>query len=124
MGRVGEGTGSWWAYIRRDRVTAHGSEDDPRISALRQSGPVFWFVRDNREYVVRDAATLREVEAIVAPVEALGAQQRAESPAPASGEREAASRRLEEAGAKMEREIADLIAKVLADGRARLQPEK
>lgn len=113
VGHTDEGPGSWWAYIKADRVMGGRATDDPRVNALREGGPVFWFVRDKREYVVRDAAALREVEQIVAPVEALGAGQKE-----GTGQG-GMSPRMEQATAQMERKITDLIVRTLADGRAK-----
>jgi hypothetical protein len=123
IGHTGDSPGSWWAYVKKgDRIVANAPGDDPRIAALRETGPVFWFVRDNREYVVRDEATLREVEAIVADVEAIGVRQEelAAKPSPAAAEKDALSRRMEEASARMDREVAALIDRVMADGRAKV----
>jgi hypothetical protein len=122
IGHTGDSTGSWWAYIKKaDRIMAHAPSDDPRVAAIRQTGPVFWFVRDNREYVVRDEATLREVEAIVADVEAMGARQEelAAKPSASAAEKDALSKRLAAASDRMDREVAALIERVLADGRAK-----
>lgn len=113
IGHTGDENGSWWAYIKPDHVTTRGARDDARFNALKDGGPVFWFVRDTREYVVRDPATLKEVERIVAPIETLAPAQKGPNgqavPNPQA----------DRVTAQMERQITNLIAQTLADGRAK-----
>jgi hypothetical protein len=65
-----------WAYVAGGDSIAHVSTDQARhVEAARQAGgPYFWFIRDGREFVIRDAATLAGIAAVLeAP---RGAQQR------------------------------------------------
>lgn len=57
----------------------HGSTDDlRRARALRTGGePLLYVRRDGKAYLIRDAATLRQADAIFAPQQALGRQQAA-----------------------------------------------
>ncbi|HEV7269201.1 M56 family metallopeptidase [Pseudoxanthomonas sp.] len=73
----GAHNGDAYVLIDDDRVTMAGHSDDIRIARALQQGktPVLWLRQDGREYIVRDPATVRQVKAAHAPVEALGAEQ-------------------------------------------------
>jgi hypothetical protein len=60
-----------------DSISMSGSTDDlRRARALRAGNEAMLYVRQSgQSYVIRDPATLREVRAIFAPQEALGARQ-------------------------------------------------
>ena len=50
IGHTGDSPGSWWAYVRRATGSWRMRPAKTRGSRrIRQTGPVFWFVRDNRE---------------------------------------------------------------------------
>jgi beta-lactamase regulating signal transducer with metallopeptidase domain len=69
---------SWILFSGKDNVTMSGSSDDlKRVKRLyRESdGEMLWFRRDGKEYVVRDAATLKAVKDLWKPVTELGKQQ-------------------------------------------------
>jgi chromosome segregation ATPase len=69
------------AYIisTGDNLTykAGSSLDEFEVMRKRISGRYLWTRRDGREYVIRDEATIRRVEAFFAPVEALAPEQKA-----------------------------------------------
>ena len=56
---------------------SYGSTEDRRVVSRLRSGkePILYFRRGGRSYVVRDAALLRQAEAIVRPQQELGARQ-------------------------------------------------
>lgn len=73
----GARNGDAYVLIDDDRVTMAGHSDDIRIARTLQQGktPVLWLRQDGKEYIVRDVATVKQVKAAHAPVEALGAEQ-------------------------------------------------
>jgi beta-lactamase regulating signal transducer with metallopeptidase domain len=67
-----------FVYFRDESTTTmSGSTGDiSRARRYRRSGdPMLWFRRDGREYVVRDANVLREVDDLWAPVSRIGEEQ-------------------------------------------------
>ncbi len=64
-------------FLKDDESTMSGSTSDiARARRFRSgAGPLLWFRRDGREYVIRDADMLREVQAIWEPVGRLGEEQ-------------------------------------------------
>lgn len=64
-------------FVNGDTTTMSGrSEDLDRARGLRQGNePLFWFVQSGREYVIRDAAVLREIHAAWRPVSDIGDEQ-------------------------------------------------
>jgi bla regulator protein blaR1 len=70
---------SYVLYVEQGRhnATMSGSSSDmDKASRLRRGGePLLWFRLGSKEYVVRDAAVLREAEEIWRPVSRLGEQQ-------------------------------------------------
>ncbi|MBL8256082.1 MAG: hypothetical protein JNJ62_05735 [Pseudoxanthomonas mexicana] len=67
------------AYVLIDGadVTMAGHRDDIRTAQRLQQGnaPVLWVRQQGKQYVVRDAATMQQMKAAHAPVQALGEQQ-------------------------------------------------
>ncbi|WAC62191.1 hypothetical protein OVA13_12375 [Pseudoxanthomonas sp. SL93] len=85
---LGHGVSSWsirnggdsddsYILINGKHVTMNGDSDDiRRVKQLQQDGqPLLWIRQDGKQYVVRDAATLKRLAQAHAPVEALGEQQ-------------------------------------------------
>jgi len=72
-----EGGGDAYVLIDGNEVTMAGRSDDIVTARKQQQGnaPVLWVRQDGKHYVVRDAATLKQIKAAHAPMEALGAQQ-------------------------------------------------
>ncbi|MFT3669803.1 MAG: M56 family metallopeptidase [Pseudoxanthomonas sp.] len=72
-----EGGGDAYVLIDGNEVTMAGRSDDIVTARKQQQGnaPVLWVRQDGKQYVVRDTATLKQVKAAHAPMEALGAQQ-------------------------------------------------
>lgn len=70
-----------YVFRRDDRtrvVTADLLENEPAVVALLDAKDDFlWIRHDGREYVVRDARTLAEIDAVLAPMRALGDEKRA-----------------------------------------------
>ena len=69
---------SWILFTGKDQVTMSGSSDDyKRVKKLykESDGEMLWFRRDGKEYVIRDAATLKSVKELWKPVTELGKQQ-------------------------------------------------
>ncbi|HJR61578.1 MAG TPA: M56 family metallopeptidase [Vicinamibacterales bacterium] len=67
-----------FVYIRNDRNTTMSgrSGDVERARRLRQSGePLLWFLKNGKEYVVRDPAVLNELDNIWEPVGRIGGEQ-------------------------------------------------
>ena len=65
--------------LEAGNATVYGSSDDLREARRVRRGEetLWWIRRDDKRYVVRDAATIRQMKAAHAPVEALGRQQAA-----------------------------------------------
>jgi len=55
--------------------TSSGDWRDIQRMAEREKGPAFWFARDGREWIVRDAALVAEAERILEPVQEIGREQ-------------------------------------------------
>lgn len=72
-----EGGGDAYVLIDGNEVTMAGRSDDIATARKQQQGnaPVLWVRQDGKQYVVRDTATLKQIKAAHAPMEALGAQQ-------------------------------------------------
>jgi len=72
-----EGGGDAYVLIDGNEVTMAGRSDDIVTARKQQQGnaPVLWVRQDGKQYVVRDTATLKQIKAAHAPMEALGAQQ-------------------------------------------------
>ena len=72
-----EGGGDAYVLIEGNEVTMAGRSDDIVTARKQQQGnaPVLWVRQDGKQYVVRDTATLKQIKAAHAPMEALGAQQ-------------------------------------------------
>jgi bla regulator protein BlaR1 len=74
------GTHDSWVLLHADdnNVTMSGRMEDV-AEAQRQrgpaGGPLLWFRHAAKAYVIRDAATLEQVEALFAPIRKLGEQQ-------------------------------------------------
>lgn len=56
-------------------ISSSGSWEEIQRIGEKYKGPLFWFARDGRVYVVRDAALLAEARRILRPVQELGAKQ-------------------------------------------------
>ncbi|MBD9480882.1 M56 family metallopeptidase [Pseudoxanthomonas sp. PXM02] len=69
--------GDAYVLIDGDDVTMAGHSDDIRTAQRLQQGnaPVIWVRKNGKQYVVRDAATVQQMKAAHAPVQALGEQQ-------------------------------------------------
>ncbi|HEX6904786.1 MAG TPA: M56 family metallopeptidase [Thermoanaerobaculia bacterium] len=70
--------GNSWIILKGENNTImNGSTRDiEKVRQLRKGGEdIFWFRRDGKAYVVRDAATLAQVEKIWEPIGELGAKQ-------------------------------------------------
>lgn len=65
--------------LEAGNATVYGSGDDLREARRVRHGEetLWWIRRDDKRYVVRDAATIQRMKAAHAPVEALGRQQAA-----------------------------------------------
>jgi bla regulator protein blaR1 len=75
-----EGGGAYVLFLENGATLVNGSARDyDRGTALRQSPQeqLFWFQRGGKEYVVRDAATLKQLQAVFEPQMSLGQQQSA-----------------------------------------------
>jgi beta-lactamase regulating signal transducer with metallopeptidase domain len=68
---------SWIVLKGENNTIMNGSTRDiEKVRRLRKNGEdIFWFRRDGKAYVVRDAATLAQVERIWEPIGELGAKQ-------------------------------------------------
>ncbi len=69
-----------YVFRRGDRTHAVTSDvlGEPSVSALLDTkGDFFWIRHDGREYLVRDASTLAEIDAVFEPMRALGVEKRA-----------------------------------------------
>jgi bla regulator protein blaR1 len=64
-------------FLSEDHTTMSGSSDDMRRARrLKTPGePMLWFMRDGKAFVVRDRATLQQLENIWEPVGRIGAEQ-------------------------------------------------
>ena len=75
--RTHDGATEGLAMIDGDSVVLDGSDLD--VAAVRRlqdgHGPLLWFRRDNRAWVIRDPAYLERAKAAYAEVEALGREQ-------------------------------------------------
>jgi bla regulator protein BlaR1 len=69
--------GTSWVYVSGDRTSMRGSSSDARRVRERFANgePVFWFTRDGQELIVRDPATLKAIDALLAPQRELGRRQ-------------------------------------------------
>ncbi|MCR6625995.1 MAG: hypothetical protein NVV67_06940 [Pseudoxanthomonas sp.] len=69
--------GDAYVLIDGDDVSMAGHSDDIRTAQRLQQGsaPVLWVRKNGKQYVVRDAATVQQMKAAHAPVQALGEQQ-------------------------------------------------
>ena len=69
--------GDAYVLIDGDDVSMAGDSDDVRTARRLQQGhaPVLWVRKNGKQYVVRDAATVQQMKAAHAPVQALGEQQ-------------------------------------------------
>ena len=62
-----------WALVGADgHRTMSQWMDDTRVRHLHGDGPAFWFSHAGREYVIRDAAVLAEIERAFAPMGHVG----------------------------------------------------
>ncbi|MBN6114018.1 hypothetical protein [Xanthomonas bonasiae] len=63
--------------FEKSSTNMYGSSDDLREARRARHGDetLWWIRRDGKRYVVRDAATIQQLKAAYAPVEALGRQQ-------------------------------------------------
>ncbi|WP_255427786.1 hypothetical protein [Xanthomonas sp. SS] len=63
--------------FEQSSTNMYGSSDDLREARRARHGDetLWWIRRDGKRYVVRDAATIQQLKAAYAPVEALGRQQ-------------------------------------------------
>ena len=104
-----------WVITSGGSLSASGSfrdSDLQRLKALRrQSNADFiWFRRDRKAYIIRDAATVQQAKAFLAPQEALGKQQEE-----LGRQQEALGAQQEELGRQMEQvrvEVPDLTAEL------------
>ena len=66
-------------FASAEHTTVSGSRGDlERARRHRTDGaPLLWFINDGREYVVRDASVLSDLQKVWAPVAAVGAEQSA-----------------------------------------------
>lgn len=65
-----------WAVTSGEALSASGSFHDSdlkHLKALRRAsnGDIIWFRRDSKSYVIRDAATVQQAKAILAPQDAV-----------------------------------------------------
>lgn len=70
--------GEAYAIVSGDAITMSGGPRDMRhAKSLKEkiTGDYIWFRRDDKGYVIRDAATVRQAKELFAPQEALGRQQ-------------------------------------------------
>lgn len=69
--------GDAYVLIDGDDVSMAGHSEDIRTAQRLQQGnaPVLWVRKNGKQYVVRDAATVQQMKAAHAPVQALGEQQ-------------------------------------------------
>ena len=69
--------GDAYVLIDGDDVSMAGHSEDIRTAQRLQHGnaPVLWVRKNGKQYVVRDAATVQQMKAAHAPVQALGEQQ-------------------------------------------------
>jgi bla regulator protein blaR1 len=75
-----EGGGAYVLFLDRDVTLVNGTARDyARGKALRRSPQeqLFWFQRAGKEYVIRDPATLKQLQALFEPQMSLGQQQAA-----------------------------------------------
>lgn len=75
-----EGGGAYVLFLENGVTLVNGSARDyDRGKALRQSPQeqLFWFQSGGKEYVLRDAATLKQLQALFEPEMSLGRQQAA-----------------------------------------------
>jgi hypothetical protein len=75
-----EGGGAYVLFLDQGVTLVNGSARDyERGKALRQSPQeqLFWFQHGGKEYILRDAATLKQLQALFAPQMSLGQQQAA-----------------------------------------------
>ena len=66
-----------YVYMNDDTTTMSGSTDDVARARRLRTGDedLLWFVKDGKEYVVRDAAVLRELSGFWDAVRTVGAEQ-------------------------------------------------
>ena len=67
-----------WVLLKNDdNVTMSGDTDDvSRAKRQRKNGePLLWIRHDGREYVIRDAAVIKQAQKFFEPVATLGAQE-------------------------------------------------
>lgn len=64
-------------FAGADHTTMSGTQGDMERARRHRTGgdPLLWFVRDGREYIVRDATVLAELQKVWGPVTAVGAEQ-------------------------------------------------
>ena len=100
-----------WIYFSGDHTTMDGSRNDRRRAEAQRKGNerLFWFARDGKEYVVRDAATLDAIDKLFAPERELAENQqrlasaqakRAEEQAEFAAQQSAVAGRMAELGAR------------------------
>jgi hypothetical protein len=108
-------TEDWAVTYGVGRFSAQGTYHDSdldHITALRRqsNADIIWFRRDRKAYVIRDAATVQQAKALLAPQEALGKQQEE-----LGRQQEALGAQQEELGRRMEQvrvEVPDLTAEL------------
>ena len=100
-----------WIYFTGDHTMMDGSRNDRRRAEAQRKGNerLFWFARDGKEYVVRDAATLDAIDKLFAPQRDLADSQeriasaqakRAEEQARFAEKQAAVAGRMAEVGAR------------------------
>jgi hypothetical protein len=103
-----EGGGTYVLFLEKGITLVNGSARDyDRSKALRQSPQeqLFWFQRGGKEYVVRDAATLKQLQALFEPQMSLGQQQAV----------------LSEKQAQLSRQLTDIVAQQEEEGEKQAQ---
>ncbi len=66
-----------FVFFSDETTTMSGNRGDvERARSLRSGGePILWFMRDGKEYVVRDPGTLKQLQELWVPVNIIGAEQ-------------------------------------------------
>lgn len=130
--------GEHFVIVWGDSTTMSGSSDDARLAkALRRkiSGDYIWFHRDDKEYVIRDKATVERAKALFAPQQELGRKQEAlgKMQEELGAQQEALGKQMEEIRVKLpdlrkevkklEEEVSDIESPIRQEKLAELQAE-
>ena len=73
-----EGGGAYVVFLENDVTLVNGTARDYERGKALRAGPqeqLFWFQRGGKEYVLRDPAVLKQLQALFAPQMKLGQQQ-------------------------------------------------